>query len=802
MAVAAVQNGANAIYIGMPGFNARGRSHDHEWDELEEIIDYCHLYNVQVHLAFNILIFQSEIEKAIQTLDQAMKYAPDAFIVQDIGLVALIKRRYPEMTIHASTQMTVTNPDAIELLEDLDIQRFVLGRENSIEEIKKIRKSTKRELEVFVHGALCVAYSGQCFTSEALGGRSANRGQCAQSCRFSYELFVDNKRKDLKNIEYLVSPQDLCGIDHIPELQEIGIESFKVEGRLKSPEFVATTAHEYSQKIKNSKKETDLSKQKMQISYSRGFYPGWLKGVAHQELVRGDYQNHRGLKLGKVRSVSKNKITLDTQYPITSGDGLLFVAQNQSFGAKVFQAEQMKIAGMQTIELLKSTNPHIIKPKMEVYLNSSDQIKTEVKRSMQDQSSLIKIPLRIRVKAKLKSPLKIEVNDGTNTLSLESENPLESAQNRPLNLKSLIEIFSKLGRSIYILESLDGEVEDNLFLNQKELKSLKNHMIKAMNELRTKKRLPKFNKDFALKEKDKTHIEVNKPKLTLLLRKAEQLNHLLLNLTEFDFIEKIILDFEFGKDYFESVKLAKEKGIKIGIATTRILKPGEYHNFRLIERCAPDGILIRNLGALNYFKNSSFELWGDFSLNCANSYTADYLLSHGLKSICASYDLNIDELNTLLSFSDPSKIEITIHQYMPEFHMEHCVFAAFLSKGNSFRDCGKPCEKHDVYLKDMYGNRHEIKADQECRNTMYKAEANSTVKFLNTWKSMGVQSFRFECLHESGHELMQKISLYYDLLAGKIETEDLYSKLGNIESYGLGLGMVDRKRTYQNRKKL
>ncbi len=195
MALAAIHNGANAIYVGMPGFNARGRSYDHDFEELKEIIDTCHLYNVQVHVAFNILIFQDELAQAAQSLVKLLKLHPDALIVQDIGLVGLIKKIAPEQVIHGSTQMTVTNYEAIELLEDLDIKRFVLGRENSLDEITKIREMTEKELEVFVHGALCVAYSGQCFTSEALGGRSANRGQCAQSCRFDYELIVDCKIK-------------------------------------------------------------------------------------------------------------------------------------------------------------------------------------------------------------------------------------------------------------------------------------------------------------------------------------------------------------------------------------------------------------------------------------------------------------------------------------------------------------------------------------------------------------------------------------------------------------------------------
>src|SRR5690606_8549453 len=218
MCLAAVHYGADAVYIGVPFFNARGRTTDFSLEDLKEMIDLCHLYGVRVNLAFNVVIFQEEFPKAIELLKAILPMGPDAFIVQDLGLAKLIREMAPHQRIHASTQMTVTNADAIKLVDDLKIDRFVLGRENSIKEINLVKDATDKELEVFVHGALCVAYTGQCFTSETLGGRSANRGQCAQSCRLEYELYVDDEKKDLGNKKYLVSPKDLMGIEEIPAL--------------------------------------------------------------------------------------------------------------------------------------------------------------------------------------------------------------------------------------------------------------------------------------------------------------------------------------------------------------------------------------------------------------------------------------------------------------------------------------------------------------------------------------------------------------------------------------------------------
>ena len=293
MAIAAIHGGADAIYVGVPGFNARGRTQDLSITELKELIDHCHLYGVKVHLAFNVLVFENELATAAEILKEIIPLGPDAFIVQDLGLVQLIREMAPHMRIHGSTQMTVTNDEAIHLLEDLSVQRFVLGRENSLDEIKLIRKGTERELEVFVHGALCVAYSGQCFTSESLGGRSANRGQCAQSCRLSYEMYVDGEKRDLGDKKYLVSPQDLCGIEEVPALIEAGIDSFKVEGRLKGPEYVASAGVNYQRAIRGEKYSTA----DMATSYSRGFFSGWLHGVDHQRLVEGSYSAHRGQEI-------------------------------------------------------------------------------------------------------------------------------------------------------------------------------------------------------------------------------------------------------------------------------------------------------------------------------------------------------------------------------------------------------------------------------------------------------------------------------------------------------------------------
>lgn len=797
MALAAIHNGANAIYVGMPGFNARGRSHDHSLAELKEIIEMCHLYDVHVHVAFNILIFENELEKAAQVLVEVLHLNPDALIVQDLGLVQIIKQIAPEQVVHGSTQMTVTNHEAIELLSDLDIDRFVLGRENSLDEISMIRSKTKKELEVFVHGALCVAYSGQCFTSEVIGGRSANRGQCAQSCRLDYELYVDGEKKDLIDQKYLVSPKDLCGIDEVPKLVEIGVESFKVEGRLKGPEYVASAAKNYRQVIDGLDFNKEESLAEMELTYSRGFYSGWLNGVAHQELVDGTFSNKRGRLIGEVKRVQGKWVEVETQTEILPGDGLYVADKNNQAGGHVYQVENNRLAFSNDFDL------NHVHPGQKLYLSSRDKVNKELIKSFTQKEKLKRLPLDLRVSGQVGNPLVVVATVGSHSIEISSEGLLEPASSRPLESKTLRDALGGLSHTAYRLAELKNEIEGDVFLHQRELKKLKQVMVERLNKIRLERK--NLVEGSFIMPKKKISEMGDSSQLVLLLRTIEQVEATLEYLNQNDkhknIIARIIVDFEFGKDFTPAIRLIKAHEIESVIATTRILKPGEYHNFRLIERAKPDGILIRNLGALNYFKGSDFKLYGDFSLNVTNHLTHNYLISKGLQSTCASYDMNTEQLAELIHYIDPRELEITVHQYMPEFHMEHCVFAAFLSQGNSFRDCGKPCEKHQVYLKDSYGNHHEIKADQECRNTMFTGVPQSAATLIDGWQEKGIRSFRLEALHESVQEIVKKISVYLELLAGDIDSKEAFERMGGIERYGVSTGQLLNTRTYHDRKK-
>ena len=342
MLESAINNGADAVYYGVPHWNARGRTEDFSFEDVEEMIRYARLRGVKTYLAMNILIFEREIQDLPEFLERLIALKPDAFIIQDIGLARLIKAISPEQEIHASTQMTLASSEAVNLVKDIGFSRAVLARELSAKQIAQIKSLTDLELEVFIHGALCVSYSGQCLTSENFGGRSANRGQCAQSCRLPYRIFVDGKEWKDPKARYLFSTRDLCALPKLEELKEIGVESLKVEGRLKSPEYVAAVSHAYRKaleilsekgyKANDAGNEASLTAQDLEpleVLFSRGLNTGWLDGVNHQELVDGSFSNHHGEFIGTVVQVDRNGVIVeldDKPVPCTllPGDGILF----------------------------------------------------------------------------------------------------------------------------------------------------------------------------------------------------------------------------------------------------------------------------------------------------------------------------------------------------------------------------------------------------------------------------------------------------------------------------------------------
>ncbi len=837
MCRAAVHAGADAVYVGVPDFNARGRAPSLSQQELADLIKFCHLYGVRVFLALNILIFEEELEPLCERLVELVKLSPDAFIVQDIGLCRILQVLAPHISIHASTQMTVTSSESIKATADLGITRYVLGRENSLADIQRIREDTDSELEVFVHGALCVSYSGQCLTSESFGGRSANRGQCAQSCRLPYELEVDGVTRDLGEMKYLVSPQDLCGLEEVPQLSELGVNSFKIEGRLKSAEYVASTVVAYKQALAGAVDAAHLEAELAPI-YSRGFFSGWLNGVNHQQLVDGRFSSHLGLELGKVSAVREDSIVVDCSSSlVAAGDGVVFVDfrhavspndRDKKVGAPVFEVRDLKSHKQCELQFANDFMASVaetgsIKVGMVAFCNSSPRREKELHRLWEERQQLRRVPIDVRVSGKAGEPLSFSWSDDCgNQVSVASTSVLDVAKKAPLEAKRVQEECGALEGTAFRLRDFNWAVHGRVFLHNKEIRTAR----QAASQKLAEARLERYTPEIDVREVQQVLAAPGQrgagewvagrpslPQLTLLLRSAAQVTAVLGSDAAL-----VILDFEYGKDYAPTVAQLKAAGHRVGIATTRIHKPRENAHLLHISRLEPDAVLIRNLGALEYFtqlasrqgESKQYELIGDFSLNVTNHLTLDWLIQRGLSRVVPSYDLNIKQLLTLLETGRGNRCEVTIHHYIAAFHMEHCVFASCLSNGTSYRDCGRPCEKHRVDLIDRLGVHHPLTADAECRNTMFNGTPQSAVRFIPDCINLGVRSFRIEALLESGAEVRKKIDAYARVLRGEVSPEVAYQQLaaiglvgglGGEERYGVTEGQLVNFKTHQNRKK-
>jgi putative protease len=837
---AAVANGADAVFFGVEKFNARARANNFLTDELPEIMAFLHSYGVKGFLTFNILVFEDELEEAKRLIEACIDAGVDAVIVQDLGLVKLIRELSPDFPIHGSTQMTITSPEAVEFTKPFDIERVVLGRENNLKQIKTIGDQAKLPMEVFVHGALCVSYSGQCLTSEMWGGRSANRGECAQACRLPYDLMVDGTQKIMGDVTYLLSPKDLAAVELVPELIEAGVTSFKIEGRLKSPEYVANVVSKYRRAI-DKYFDGDLSApskeemRELEQSFSRGFTHGFLKGTNNKMLVEGTFPKSRGVYVGRVEKVLRDAVICRVEAPIKRGDGIVFDAGDptkKEEGGRVYDLRRQgtKLEGEAQegtiLELVPGRNDVDLRRVHigdRVWKTNDPALDRRLRASFETEKPYRVFPLSIKVRGSLGQPLRTwwtDVEKGT-TVEVISELELEQAQKRPMDQELLEEQLGRLGGTVYQLESLDLELYGDLIVPMRELNRMRREAVEQLAGQRPKppvyvKREVSVYSDVRTRAAQAADAQVQtsatgpstvvsspvsshsgqaaSAKLTVLCRSLEQLEAAVRS----DEVGMVYADFEFIKQFPAAMKLARSAGKPIALATPRIHMPGENGYHANILKLQPDAVLIRNTGALYYYLRARAskpdekfpQLIGDFSLNIANHKAADLFVDAGCNLVTPSYDLNVQQMFDLLRRTDTSKMEVVIHQHLPMFHTEHCVYCTFLSEGTDFTNCGRPCEERRVSLQDRIGMSHPVRVDEGCRNTVYNAIEQSGAEYVKQFIDLGVSSFRIEFLEETADKVDEVIELYSRAIAGHISGTQVWRSLKAINQLGVTRGQL------------
>ncbi len=793
---AAVENGADAIYFGLERFNARMRAKNFTQADLPALMEFLHRRSVRGYVTFNTLIFTNELADAEDYLRTIIAAGVDAAIVQDVGACRLIRALSPDFPIHCSTQMTITSAAGVDFARELGAQLVVLARENSLAEIERIQAAQKSApvqlpLEVFVHGALCVAYSGQCLTSESLGGRSANRGECAQACRLPYDLIADGKQVDLGDRRYLLSPQDLAGIDVLPELVKSGVASLKIEGRLKSPEYVASITRVYRQALDRAVAPTS-ARYELEMSFSRGLYTGWFRGINNQELAHARFGTKRGVFLGEVTRVEREAATVKLVAPLKPGDGVVFDAgkpEEREEGGRVYQVEP-RHGSDETV--LRFGHGDIdwrrVRAGQLVWKTNDPALDREVRATFEGDGIRFQRPIALEVHGRVGTPLTLIANDGVGHVAkVASTLPLAAAEKQPLTAERLREQLGRLGGTPFKLGGLKSFLEGNVILPVSELNRLRRAVVSELETLR--RRPPRWT----------THAEVKRPEFPPAPARAPELIAVIRLLEQLDAAwsagaRTIYCEFENPKHYRDAVarfrQLQDKEAASIWVAPPRIFKPGEEWILKQVRSSEADGYLVRNYDHLAFFAGDRKR--GDFSLNVANPWTADYYLRRGeLERVTASYDLNVVQLEALLQGAPAGWFDITIHQHMPMFHMEHCVFCAFLSSGKDYRDCGRPCDKHRVALRDRVGAELPLKADAGCRNTVFNNRAQSGAEYLARFLELGARSFRVEFVNEPADEVARTLARYGQLLRGEITGAELWRELKVLNQLGVTRGQME-----------
>jgi len=799
---AAVENGADAVYFGLEcGFNARARATNLHLDALPEVMAYLHGRAVRGYVTLNTLVFPSELDAIERTVRQLTEAGVDAVLVQDLGLVRLIRAISPELSIHASTQMTLTSAECIRVAEELGIERVVLPRELSVNEIRKIHEQTSVELETFVHGALCVAYSGQCLTSESLGGRSANRGQCAQACRLPYDLICDDRDVDLDQVKYLLSPQDLAAYELVPELVDAGVSCLKIEGRLKTPEYVANITQHYRRAIDAALASrpldfTDNDVTEMELSFSRGFSTGWLRGLNHKLLVPGLTSAKRGVLLGEVIGVRGRRVLVASRGPVAPGDGIVFAGdreQGTEQGGRVYEVVE-RGSDVELVFAHDAIDVSRLVPGQQIWKTDDPQLTARLRKTFTGSKPQRRVGLDLEVMAAVGQPLRITGRaDNGATCALESPDMLAAAIKHPLTDTALREQLGRLGGTVFELRSLSARIDGEPMAPLSVLGKLRHAMVAELeasaqaHPLRT----VRSRGEAGLVEPPREDVSGGEasPVLRVLCRTLGQLEAVIACEAR-----SVTVEFQDVREYRQAVELARAAGVEIYLATPRIQKPDEMGLFLAMARHDASGWLVRNLSGAAFCRERSIPFVADFSLNAANQWTVDYLRSLGAERVTVSYDLNRDQLLELVDAVPPRWLEVVIHQHMPMFHMEHCVFCAVLSPGTDKTNCGRPCDVHQVRMRDRIGMEHVLVADVGCRNTLYNAVPQSAAEATSQLLARGIRDFRVELLSDAGAEIGTLVGLYRDLLAGRVSGSHVWQRLKASNRVGVTRGTLEERR--------
>ena len=748
---AAVQNGANAVYLGGKEFSARASANNFDRDELREAVRYAHIRGVQEFLEYIKYLYDIDV---------------DAIILQDIGMARLVKELLPDFEIHASTQMVAHSLEDVLYLQNIGFDRVVLARELNIQEIEHICKNSNVDIEVFVHGALCVCYSGQCLMSSMLGNRSGNRGRCAQPCRQKYEL-IDIYSGEVINTdgEYLLSPKDLNSIQDIDKVIEAGVHSLKIEGRMKRPEYVATVIGSYRKTIDEymETKKINVSDETMNNLYTifnRKFTKGYLFGDVGEDIMNSNRPNNLGLYIGKVvdynRKAKRLKIKLENI--LKKGDGISI--GGGTIGRIIKSNGDIANIGYkgETIELDFIGDA---KRNQIIYKTSDSDLLNTVQKTFEEDTENVKVSIDAKIEIKLGKKPRLTLCDSFgNTTTLEADKEVEQAMKVALSEEKVVTQISKLGNTSYIINNITVDMDDNVSLPISILNQIRRDAIESLSEERVSIKNREYkNKEIAYNPK--SFVRDDEVKLRAKVKNIEQLKAIV-NYKEIDAIY-----YEDINTLDEAKTIANENNMNLIYSVPRVLRSKDYKILNKLDKNSNIEVQTGNLGCVSLFKDNGIYI--DYYLNSFNSETINHYKQEGAKTICISQELNLTEIKETLKHTD-AEIESVVYGYTPLMISEYCPMGVLV------RDCKKDkrsaiCNKSVYALKDSKEEVFRITQDIFCRSSIYNSKPLCMIDDLIDVKNSGINVFRLDFTFEDASQVKEVVEAHIEVINNDFEMD-------------------------------
>jgi len=785
--VAAVENGADAVYLGGKLFSARKSAANFNDEELTSAVEYAHIRGVRVYVAVNTLLRDDEIPGALDYLLFLYRIGVDAVIVQDFGLAGMAARLLPRLPLHASTQVTTHNAASAEYLHELGFHRVILERQLTAAEVKVICDRAPLEVEVFAHGALCIAYSGQCLLSSLIGGRSGNRGRCAQPCRLEYTLLDERGGQAGQRFgEHLLSPKDLNLAAHLPELIRLGVGGIKIEGRMKRPEYVATVVRVYRQLIDRCYDDpdaytvTETEKRELAQIFNRDFTTGFLAEKQGEELISYGRPNNRGLFLGRITGFDyrKKEASLKLEADLGTGDGIeVWVTEGGRVGTNVdwLRAAGREVAAAAAGETVTLGIEGRIRTGDRVFKTNDAALMARARQSYTSPKLTRKIDLRAAVTVRPGEPLRLELADRDgNTAAAETAFRAEAAVNRPLTPAVLAEQMDRLGNTPFAITDLQTAIDGDLMVPMSEINTVRRSAIDRLTELRAKRGRPDDIPaasarvrnydflDFPRREKPAA-----KPKLTLNANSLDKVRSAVRCGADGVYFGGDI--FRRGgisrSDYAQALEVCRADGLEICFALPRITKEQEPGTLRArlaaLTDLRPDAFRAANPGVFSLLREmTDVPIQIDYPLYTFNSAALNFWREQGVRRVTLSPELTLEQI-AVLRIPAGVETECIVHGALTLMQTEYCLPGSLVGGLQSGHACAAAaCRTGNFRLRDRLEVDFPIATDEHCRTHIFNSREHCLIEHLPAFIRAGIDCLRLEVQRNDSEYIERVLPLY------------------------------------------